>query len=110
MIGNILHRQDLKKLKATATATIYIMNSLSALEVYEAGLYFFLNSSQPDHDTAIKKKGGYLEIVNGSSILPELMFEKLTAYRNFRYFGKTSVTGLDQTIQEVSLLCFLSVE
>ena len=71
------------------------------LEMTKFCLHIFGNSSQPHHDIE-KERTGMHEIVNGSSVLPELMFEKLQAHSNFRYLDQTRVTGLNQTNKKVS--------
>ena len=62
---------------------------------------FTQNSFQANLES--EKKIGLSEIVNGSSVLPELLFQKLKAYDNFQYLDKTRVTGLNQTNKKVSL-------
>ena len=57
------------------------------------------NSSQTGYET--EKKNGLFEIINGSSVLPELIFEKLKSYKNFQYLDETRVTGLNQTNKKV---------
>ena len=55
--------------------------------------------SQPNHDTE-KERTTLREIVNGSSVLPDLIFEKLKTFHNFRYLERTRVTGLNQTVEQ----------
>ena len=65
-------------------------------------MWIFTKSSfQGNHGS--EKKIDLHEIVNGSSVLPELLFQKLKAFDNFQYLDKTRVTGLNQTNKKVSL-------
>ena len=59
--------------------------------------------SQPNHDAENERKE-LREIVNGSSVLPELIFQKLKVYQNFRYLDQSKVIGLNQTTDKVSFL------
>ena len=60
---------------------------------------------QANHDTE-NERSALREIVNGSSVLPELIFQKLKAFNNFQYLERTRVTGLNQTLKQVSFLRF----
>ena len=62
-------------------------------------------TTQANHDTE-NERTALREIVNGSSVLPELIFQKLKAYQNFQYLEKTRVTGLNQTMKKVFFFSF----
>ena len=59
-------------------------------------LEFILDSNQKEIEKAKQTHSHYVEIVNGSSVLPETILEKLKTFEDFEYLMETEVTGLKQ--------------
>ena len=59
-------------------------------------LEFILDSNQIEIEKAKKTHSHYVEIVNGSSVLPDRILEKLKTFEGFEYLMETEVTALKQ--------------
>ena len=59
-------------------------------------LEFILDSNQKEMEKAKQSHSHYVEIVNGSSVLPDRILEKLQTFEDFEYLMETEVSILKQ--------------
>ena len=71
---------------------------------YSHSVVFFLKSSnQKFTEKAIRDKKEYAEIVNGSQVLPDTLFEKCQKFRKFSYQLGARVTSLSEKGKRITV-------